>query len=864
MEEALAPGTRLGPYEIGALIGAGGMGRVYRAHDSRLGRNVAIKTMSGTAAADPAAVRRFEAEAKAAGTLDHPNLLIVYDVGREGSVSYIVSELLEGETVRERLRRDGTVPERQAMDFAVQVARGLAAAHARGIVHRDLKPENLFITRDRRLKILDFGVAKLVGSPEGKDPSVVAEALTASGVFVGTVGYMAPEQLLGEPIDHRTDIFALGVVMHEMLAGAAPFKRSSGPATLTAILHSDPPELRSTTTPGLSRIVRRCLEKSREDRFHSAHDLGLALELLSGATVTDPGGTVSQPAAVSRRQVLVYGASSLALVASGVAGGLLLDRTLLPSAPASFLRLTFRRGIIRSARLAPDGQTILYGALWEGNRCRVHNARVDSPETGPLDLPDANVLAISRSGEIALALGAHLDGIFTYGTLARVPMTGGAPREVIEDVKFADWSPDGSELAIVRRVNGRDRLEYPVGTVLVEPADGEGTGLAFARVSPDGERVAFVHCRSPGSLVGRVSVTDLAGTVTPLTDEYVNIHGLAWNGDEIWYTAADDRPLFRAVCAVDLGGRRRTVTRMPGNATLWDTLPDGRLLIAHTDDRAVIIARLPGETEGRDLSWLDASWGADLSHDGQLLLVTESGQGGGLAGTVYLRRTDGSAAVRLGSGQAYALSPDTQWAACTSPTAPLGAPSPYLELVPTGAGSPRRLPDHGLSYTGARWLPDGDRIVVSATEPGRRARLYVLTLGQDPPTPVTPEGVVFWVVSLDGSTIAASGPSPTIRLYPVDGTEPREVAGMTGTEVPIGWIRGGLLILRPGDPESPRGQIYLVDDRTGRQEPWNNILPNDPAGIMLLVTFRVTPDGRTLASTWHRAMSNLYLADGLA
>ena len=205
-----------------------------------------------------------------------------------------------------------------------------------------------------------------------------------------------------------------------------------------------------------------------------------------------------------------------------------------------------------------------------------HSVRLESPESRPLDLPEANVLAVSRSGEVALALGSHLDGIVTYGTLARVPIAGGAPRQILEGVKFADWSPDGSELAIVRRVDGRDRLEFPIGKILVQPATGENTGLGFARVSPDGRRVAFVHYRSPGSLVGTVSIVDQTGTVTPLSTEYANIHGLAWKDEEIWYTAADDRPLFRALCAVTQGGTRRTITRTPGNATLWDVSSEGR------------------------------------------------------------------------------------------------------------------------------------------------------------------------------------------------------------------------------------------------------------------------------------------------
>ena len=533
MSGPLAPGARLGPYEIDDLIGAGGMGQVYRARDPRLGRNVAIKTLSGSGAADPEAVRRFETEARAAGTLDHPNLLVVYDVGRQGAVWYIVSELLEGETLRERLR-SGPVPERQAIDYAVQITQGLTAAHDRGIIHRDLKPENLFLTRDRRMKILDFGVAKLIRTSEADEPTAVVDTVTAPGVVVGTVGYMAPEQVRGQPIDHRADIFALGVVIHEMLSGAKPFQRDTTPETLTAILKDEPPDLSPNVSPALARCVRRCLEKRRDDRFHSAHDLGLALDLLS--TITANGTTAvahRMASAMPRRRALLYGAASLAVLASGL-GGAVLDRRLRPAVvPPSFRRLTFRRGLIRSARLAPDSQTIFYSALWEGDRCRVHTVRVDSPESSPSDLPDGNVLAISRSGELALALGSHFDGVVTYGTLARVPMAGGAPRQMVEDVKFADWSPDGSDLAIVRRVDGRDRLEYPVGKVLVQPAAGEGTGLGFARVSPDGTRVAFVHYLSPSSLVGKVKIVDQTGAVTTLSDEYLNVHGLTWNGDEI-------------------------------------------------------------------------------------------------------------------------------------------------------------------------------------------------------------------------------------------------------------------------------------------------------------------------------------------
>ena len=305
-----------------------------------------------------------------------------------------------------------------------------------------------------------------------------------------------------------------------MLSGARPFQRDTAPETLTAILKGDPLDLPPGVTPSLQRVVRCCLEERPDDRFHSAHDLGLALELLPRTTVTGAAAAVTRAASVPRRKALLYGASSLALLASGLAGGVLLDRRLWPAAPWSVRRLTFRRRLIRSARVAADGQTILYGVLWDGERCRVHAVRVDSPESRPLDLVDANVLAISRSGDLALSLGSHFAGVITYGTLARVPIAGGAPRQMIENVKSADWSPDGSELAIVRRVDGRDRLEFPVGRVLMQPATDEGASLGFARISPDGRHVAFIQYRDDGMLFGPnagilPSVVGDGGTIEP-------------------------------------------------------------------------------------------------------------------------------------------------------------------------------------------------------------------------------------------------------------------------------------------------------------------------------------------------------------
>ena len=695
-------------------------------------------------------------------------------------------------------------------------------------------------------------------------------AKTSAGLVVGTVGYMAPEQIRGGAVDHRVDLFALGLVMHEMLTGEAPFRRGSAPETLTAILNDEAPELPEPVPAGLRGIVRRCLEKAPEDRFHSAHDVALALEL-----VATPAATATHAEAVAdppRRRALVWGASALGLAAAGVAGGAWLGsshsaRGTLPAPEAPrFQRLTFRRGLIRAARFAPDGQTILYGALWDGDMCRVYTTRLDNPESRALDLPGANVLAVSRTGELALSLGANLDGVFTYGTLARVPIAGGAPRELVENVKFADWSPDGSALALIRSVEGRDRLEYPQGTVLVDPKEGEGTGLGFVRVAPDGARVAFIHYTAPQSLFGRVCIADAQGRVEVLTEEYVNIHGLAWSGDRLWFSASNDRPLFRALFVLEPGGAPRVVARMPVNVTVWDAVSDGRLLIAQTDDRAAMIGRLPGDDNDRDLSWLDASWIADVSRDGRQLLFSETGQGVGAASAAYLRGTDGSPAVRLGDGQPLALSADRQWAVVMNAERPLAGSGPHLDLVPTGAGETRRLPEGvDLDYYAAWWPPGQPFIVVLAAEPGRPARLYRMQIASGEVMPISPEGVRNPAMSPDGTQVATSpAADEPARLYPVAGGEPRDITGLDGDCILLAWIDQGLLFMRPGDVGAARGEVYLLDLATRRTRPWANVLPRDAAGIMVMGTFRVTPDGRTRVCTWHRALSHLYLAEGIA
>ncbi len=398
--------TQLGPYRIEGILGQGGMGAVYRAFDSRLGRKVAIKILPPALAADPERLRRFEQEAWAAGTLDHPNVLTIYDVGTHDGMSYLVSELLDGETLRDRLR-GGALPRHKALEYARLIAAGLTAAHERGITHRDLKPENLFITRDGRLKILDFGLAKFAGTTniETLSERIRGDAQPSgsqSGIILGTVGYMSPEQVQAEAVDSRSDLFNLGAILYEMLTGRRAFQGSTPIETLQAILKEEP-QL-SDDDPnlgrGLARFLRHCLEKDPRERFQSAKDLSFDLEALglpsSAAAPSDGKWNFKTTAAAL---------SVLALIL------LLAGRQFVfvhAAPPPSFRQITFRPGLVTSGRFTRDGQTVVYSAGWEGRPVESFTTRIDAPESRPLELPSAaGVLGVSSAGELLLTLGCQ-------------------------------------------------------------------------------------------------------------------------------------------------------------------------------------------------------------------------------------------------------------------------------------------------------------------------------------------------------------------------------------------------------------------------------------------------------------------------
>ena len=854
----LAPGTRLGPYEILSPLGAGGMGEVYRAVDERLKREVAVKVLSRFGSHDPERLKRFEQEARAASALSHPNILTIFDVGENEGVPFVVSELLEGETLRERLAR-GPLPSRKVVELARELARGLAAAHEAGIVHRDLKPENVFLTKDGRLKILDFGLAKMVSGSEGRKAAPEATTMTVltdSGFVVGTAGYMSPEQVRGLPVDHRSDIFSFGSILYEMLTARRAFQGASAVETMNAVLTTDPPELAGISAvmpPGLERILRHCLEKERDDRFQSTRDLAFHLDALSSiSSAALPVPAV--PAVPRRRPLLLAGAGVLA--AAVVAGAVWLLATLKTVEPAGYRQLTFRRGTILTARFAKDGESIVYGAAWDGEPFRVFSMRAGSPESAAVALPPADVLSISASEELALALNQRFAfGWITSGTLARVPFAGGAPRELLERVQEADWAPDGS-LAIVRRVEGRTRLECPQGRVLFETP----SWVSHPRVSPDGSRIAFLDHPVYADDHGAVTVVRAGEAPRRLTLVYASAQGISWtpDGREIWFSASE-KGANTALLAVTPAGRVRTVVRALGRLRLLDISRTGRVLVTRESSVASVFVRGPGGREERDLSWLDRSTAEDLSADGTKLLLNEEGEGAGASSSVYLRGTDGSPAVRLGEGVGTSLSADGKWAVAIN----YGSP-PQLWLLPTGPGEPRLVPRGPMEqYHWARVLPDGRRVLISGNEKGGGVRLFVQEITGATARPITPEGTGYLLPpSPDGRFVPSADPEGRVNLYPVDGGEPRPLPGIArGDEVLLWKADGRSLLVRRGLSMPVR--IDRVDVATGKAELWREIAPADRTGMTEVPSVRVSADESTFTYTVHRLLSELYVADGL-
>lgn len=845
----LTAGTKLGPYEVQKLLGAGGMGEVYRARDTRLQREVAVKVLPESFARDPERLHRFEQEARSVAALNHPNILAIYDVGQQDDSPFLVTELLEGESLRARLN-SGAIPLRKSIDCGAQIARGIAAAHDKGVIHRDLKPENIFLTKDGRIKILDFGLARLSGPAEpSAGLSGTMTAFTDPGIILGTVDYMSPEQVRGESADQRSDLFSLGAVLYEMFSGERAFHGATPVETMSAILKSEPPDIVQTNQnfpPALERIVRHCLEKDRQERFQSARDVAFDLETISGAS--DATAAVRKPSASKLSRRLLPILASLAFLAVGYGLGRFRESRTGPA----YHRLTFQRGRIFNARFAPDGRNVLYDASWDGKPGRVYTTRSDYPEPHVLDLPGYRLVDASSGNELAV-----LSTDTASRTLARVPVTGGAPRPVMDNVVDAAWSRDGN-LAVVRLgENGRNELEYPAGKVLYETSD----GIREIRFSPKGDQIAFLAHPSWPDSRGSVAVLDQKGEERTLTPEYESVVGVAWSprGDEIWYTAAATGS-GRSLQGVTLSGRTRSVLSIPGDLLLHDIAADGRVLLTAESIQVGVMGRGPLDTSERDLSWFDATFLDDLSEDGQWVLLDEQGQMGGPNYSVGMRKLDGSPVIRLGEGGGRAFSPDGKWVVAVVP----GAHS-RLALLPTGVGREKTIETPGIERYGfavAAVSADGQRLFFSGAEGGHGLRTYALDLNGGKPRAITPEGTAFahMVLSPDGRYLAGQDRNELLVLFPVGGGASQTVPG-SFKGAPLRWTKdGNSLYVRIGNLPA---KIALVNIASGKNQVIQELTPADPAGLGGIMSVFVSADGKAYAYNYLRRLGTLYVVEGL-
>ena len=855
---ALASGTKLGPYEILAPLGAGGMGEVYQARDSRLDRLVAIKILPAHLSDDPIRRQRFEREAKAISGLNHPNICTLHDIGRQDNVDFIVMEYLEGETLAFRLLH-GPLPTDQVILYGTQIASALDKAHRSGVTHRDLKPGNIMLTKSGA-KLLDFGLAKALPKIAATGTTLPEESPgshhTREGSVIGTVPYMSPEQVEGKEMDARSDIFSFGAVLYEMVTGKPPFTGKSEFSVASAILVKDPEPISSLqplTPPALERCIRFCLAKDPDDRWQSAGDLWKDLRWIAESGSQTSSNFSARAPAVRRpsRPPLPWILAALfGLVA--IASLVFAALSTRHPAPLAFRQLNFRREAVFQAAFAPDKETVIYSAAISGNTPQIFMVRPEYPEPQPIGPKDTQLLAVSSKGELAVLLNARYVwyGLFT-GTLARMPLGGGAPREVQEGVRQADWSPDGSQLAIIREAGGKDRLEYPIGNVLRE-VSGYMSDLRF---SPRGDRIAYFEHPRKWDDRGSVNIVDLAGHNTVLSDGYWSERGLAWSpsGDEILFSASLSGGSF-IVYGVTPSGNRRVAYQSPGGLNIQDVSRDGRWLASRLDFRYAAMVHTPTDAQDRDLSWLNTSHARAISQDGKTLLFAETALSSNYA--VCLRQTNGSPVVRLGEGWPADLSADGKWVLAVVQSQP-----PQLVIYPTGPGESQQLLRGNIeNYTSAQWFRDGKSVLFCGNEHGKGTRFYVQDVSGGTPRPVSPEGTRDGRLSADGNLVLARGPEGKYSLYPLAGGDPRPVSGLTDTDILAQWSPDGRSVLAYRRAEVPC-RLDRVDLATGHRTLFKEFAPTDRTGLLSMRELFVTDDLHSLAYTAYYQVSSLFVSE---
>lgn len=836
-------------YRIERELGAGGMATVYLAEDLKHDRKVAVKVLKPELAVAIGA-ERFLAEIKTTANLQHPHILALHDSGEVNGTVFYVMPFVEGEALRDRLDREKQLPIDDALLIAGEVADALQYAHERGVIHRDIKPENILLQRGHAV-VADFGIA-LAASKSG------GSRMTETGMSLGTPTYMSPEQAMGaREVDARTDIYSLGCMLYEMLAGEPPFVGPTAQSIVAKVMTEAPRSLasqRHTVPDNVDAAVRTALEKLAADRFASAAKFASALRDTNGVPRRVGASTQRDTAATSRGArarrwaiAAVFGAASLTAVyllgrASNTPGGY---------TDAGIVQRTFRASPIFVARYTANGDAFVYSAADIGSSPRIFSVAVAFPEPRAVSDTGTNLLAVSSKDEMAVLVHTKYEhhSVFT-GTLARMPVGGGAPRELLTNVTDADWSPDGTQLAVVHDVDGKSRLEYPIGTTLYE-SPGQ---LTHVRVAPDGQRVAFLEHPERGDDRGFVSLIDAAHKhqqLTP-TDGANAIEGLAWtrDGERLVYSATI---AGEALQLHEISASAVRIRRLPntGSVTIHDIASDGRWLVTRDDQIRRTFTRPPTRDTELNISFLGGSIGPIMSGDGAQVAFSDVSSFGGNTYSTMIRASDGSAAIRLGEGFLLAFSRDKQWVLSNLPSTPV-----KLMMHPTGAGTSRQL-DHGEfeSITDADFLGDGSQIVMCGNEPKHALRCYVRSTADGTAAatalrPITGDGVRYAIGSPDGQFIIGSSASGEFHRYSVRDGSAQPVPGLQPNDELLRFRPDGRAIWVRRTGEQP-ARLEEVDLATGARRSLGVSIASPRRGTLRVgfVTFADDPHAYAYSQT---------------
>ena len=863
----IAIGTTIGPYEITGWLGAGGMGDVYRARDGRLGRDVAIKLIAATFAGDPGRVHRFEQEARAAGQLNHPNILVVYDAGVHEGAPYIVSELLEGESLRRRLE-DGAVPAAKAIDLARQAAEGLAAAHEKGITHRDVKPDNLFITRDGRLKILDFGIAKLATPADNVTRQTGAPTDTAAGTVVGTAGYMSPEQVRGEQVDARSDIFSLGTVLHEMLTGRPPFQRATAAETMAAILKEEPVEpLSPGVPPALARIIARCLEKAREARFQSARDLAFGLDVLSGTQGTALPGTVTAAPRTWRAAV----GAAIVVVGRLAAAAAWLKSTTSRSfeqrfAAAKFTPLTNFDGSEVDAAISPDGRFVAFLADRNGPFhvwLKQLNAGdfVDlTPGMGDMRNPGPN----RSAGFIGDGSEIWING--TAGRrMSKVPLTGGAPKAFLpEKTVNAAWAPNGERFVYFPWVGD---------PLIVADRNGDHTReILPARIndhnhypawSTDGEWIYYAHASQSVAEYDVWRIRSSGGTPEQLTQHHGDLRYLTpFDRATVLYVAPEQDGSGPWLWALDVDQR---VTRRVGDGL------NRYLSIAASADRRRLVAsvatstaaslssvpildRIAEDSDVQPYPLPSARASAPRFGNTALFYLSSTGGGDGL-----WRYEDGKSSETWKGSDGALLGPPAVSPRGDRVVLVLSQQGKRLLTLVSVEGGDRQSLAPGIDVRGnPSWSPDG-KWIVSGGNDAEGPGLFMIPVPGGQPIRTVAGPAFDPVVSPDGTTIVYAGPQSAFAPLLAVRSD-RSPVTLPAIRVPTGgggrsrFLSDGRLVYMQGSAGAQDFWVLDLVTQTSRQL----TRLSNPATT---TTFDIAPDGKHIVFDRVRERSDIVLID---